>query len=70
MNNWTLHEAIANLKEGEELFIRYDNDEYTFTLHNNDESRICHHNDIYIPTKGIWLDCNKICFIKRMEDDL
>ena len=64
MNNWTLHQAIKTLTEDEELFIRYDNDEYTFTLTNEDKSRICYRNDIHILTKGIWLDCDKICFMK------
>ena len=64
MNNWTLHQAIKTLTEDEELFIRYDNDEYTFTLTNEDKSRLCYQNDIHILTKGIWVDCDKICFMK------
>ena len=71
MNNWTLHQAIKTLTEDEELFIRCDNDEYTFTLTNEDKSHVCYGNDIHIINKGIWLDCNKICFmsIKTVGDD-
>lgn len=64
MNNWTLHKAIKNLKKGEELFIGYDNNEHTFTFTKDDKSKIEHQNDIYITSQGIWLDCNKICFMK------
>lgn len=71
MNNFTLKEAIKTLTDDEELFIRYDNDEYTFTLTKEDKSKLCYQNDIHILTKGIWLDCDKICFmsIKTVGDD-
>lgn len=71
MNNWTLHQAIKKLGENEELFIRYDNDEHTFTFTKEDKSKLCYQNDIHILTEGIWLDCDKICFmsIKTVGDD-
>ena len=71
MNNFTLKEAIKQLKEHEELIIKYDDGKYTFTLHKGDKSHVCYRNDIHITNKGIWLDCNKICFmsIKTVGDD-
>lgn len=63
MDVMNIKEAYKSLKTTEELFMRFDDGNYTYVIKPEDKVEFAWSNSIFIKNKNVWIDANKISYL-------
>ena len=63
MDVMNIKEAYNSLRSSEEVFMRFDDGDYTYIIKPEDDVEFSWSNSIFIKNKKVWIDADKISYL-------